>query len=146
MSRNHPQRVYSKKDSPTFIHTNMNNVVLFTNWTDKKFGFPEDENAKWNSEPFSIEPGESKWLEDFKAHKFAKNIAERELYRQNKPLIPVVIEELKAKCFIKSIELGSSVTAAEAIAEQVEEEPQKKTKKKKEVKAEEEFEGLQDNV
>jgi hypothetical protein len=125
------------------------NVVLFTNWTDKKFSFPEDENAKWDGQPFSIEPGESKWLEDFKAQKFAKDIAERELNRESKPHIPVVIEELKAKCFKETIQMGESVSPAEAIAEQVAQEPEVKTKakkatKKEEVKAEEEFEGLKD--
>lgn len=138
------------------------NVVLFTNWTDKKFGFPDDENAKWDGQPFSIEPGESKWLEDFKAQKFAKDIAERELNRQNKPHIPVVIEELKGRCFTQTIQMGESVSPAEAIAEQEAQEPEVKAKAKKitkkveakeespveepkeETKAEEEFEGLKD--
>jgi|SRR5215213_4543864 len=133
------------------------NVVLFVNWTAKRFAFPEDENAMWDGQPFSIQPGEKKWLEDFKAQKLSVDIAQRELNRENKPLNKDLIDSYAARCFAERIELGQSVSPAEAIAEQISEQEEAKTEeiiqevdrlkskkpsKAKAPKVEEEFEGL----
>ena len=71
-------------------------TVLFRNFSDQVFSAVEehevrvgdsvrmliDENCKWDGEPYTFQPGESRYMADWKAAHFAKHLVNRELLKK----------------------------------------------------------------
>ena len=88
--------------------------VLFVNFSDQPFsGIPYewpnfgddpivDEHCKWNGEPDSFKPHESRYMEDWRAAHYAKHLINRELDKQNKPTSDMKLRaEMLKKCIIE---------------------------------------------
>lgn len=80
-------------------------AVLFRNWTSEKFsyfgehGAIQDENCRWNGQPYAFAPGESKFLPEGIAHHFAKHLTNKVLLKSGKLTDDHTRPSLYAKCF-----------------------------------------------
>lgn len=123
---------------------------LFINWTDREFV------GRWNSVEYPFAPGQSMFVEGFKADHFAKHLTNRELTKDNlaEHCSPKEIKDNKVfmdyykKCFGEAtVEAPSEDELATELLNVEEKNPKKGASKKtaKASKEEEEFAGLKDD-
>ncbi len=113
---------------------------LFINWS------PEEFIGMWDSVPYKFAPGQTVYLEDWKANHFAKHLTDRELNRASLSTADQKRSEFYAKCF--AVETPEAEPPMPELAEMpVETQILNKNKKlgrpKKVVQPEEQFEGLE---
>jgi len=104
------------------------NALYFLNYTSEDFTHSYDGNSE------TFKAGEGRYLEDFRAHLFAKHLVDRELNRKN-----LVTNDMTARAEIEALCFPAVEAVPVAQALDIEE---KKKVSKKAVK-EEEFPGLE---
>lgn len=101
-------------------------ALRFKNFTDQDFTW------KYDGVEYTFKAGDEMFLEDFKAHHFAKHLVDRELNRLNKLTNSNERAALEARCFGEE----APITPESAL------DANEKGKRKKKVKDEVEFEDL----
>lgn len=129
---------------------NLERTALFVNFSDEAFtGF-------WNSQPYEFSPGQSMYMEYWKAKHFAKHLVNRELLKlpegekhqspKNPEQDPLFMDLFNKAVFDQDHDVAASKVATEVMNMNTDETKPKKSAKKAEKKLkatpEEEFEGL----
>lgn len=112
---------------------------VFINWSKETF------ICHWDGVPYTFHPGQSIYLEDWKADHFAKHLTDREMQRDGLVVNDFHRDEYLKKCFVEeeSVEVNPKNAEAEILNKNIEAEKIEAPKKGRPKKvAEEEFEGL----
>ena len=86
-----------------------NKAILFRNWTNEEFSY------KWANQPYTFQPGETRYFPEGLAHHFAKHLTDKMLTQSGKDVDDQGRAEMYSKCLI-----DGSITAQTTAGLQVE--------------------------
>ncbi len=109
-------------------------MILFTNWLNKNF------IGKWAGEKQVFKPGQSIWIENWKAKHYAKHLVDQHFNKLDMKTDHFTRKELEEKCIAGKEEVGSNIKSE--LYNKNLEKPATDTLDEKEDKPEKEFEDL----
>jgi hypothetical protein len=104
-----------------------NTIVLFKNWSNEEFSW------KWNGMDYTFRPGETKFMELWKAAHFGKHLTDREMMKAKLPTDHHSRKDYEVKCVssVDKFEGDSSAVSTKIIdmnMNQVEKKPEPEKK------------------
>jgi hypothetical protein len=115
--------------------------ILFKNWTTDLF------IGKWDGVEYAFTPGQSMYVEDWKALHFAKHLADKAMQADGLNFDHFSRQKYLDKCFVEAVDVNEKTAEVEIVNKNIEEgniEPKRKGGKSKKVSEESDFEGLKE--
>ena len=76
-----------------------NKAILFRNWTNESFSWP------WGGQPYTFQPGETRYFPEGLAHHFAKHLTDHALLKDGKD----VDDQTRIELYARALMEGESV-------------------------------------